>query len=76
MKKEVLLEEINKGHEWFDKSLIENDISCFRGWTAMLDCWSFKVDLFNKFLFENDLLSKKIEFENGELIYEIIKMKF
>lgn len=73
MTKEKLLSTINRMNYVFSIQLIEKDIPCFKSCNAMAEQYLFDHRLFNKFLFENDLLSKKIELESGELVYRITR---
>ena len=73
MTKEKLLSTINRMNYVFSIQLIENDILCFKSCNAIVEKYTFDHRLFDKFLFENDLLSKKEELESGELVYRIIR---
>ena len=73
MTKETLLLYINQNYSIFTLQVIEKGVSCFKSCNAMVEQYLFDHRLFNKFLFENDLLSKKIELESGELVYRITR---
>lgn len=76
MTKETLLRYINQNNSIFTIQVIEKGVSCFKSCNAMAEQYLFDNRLFGQFLFDNDLISKKIELDNGELVYKIIKMKF